>query len=188
MEVAGSRMELGMQTSGNGNAGDGLQYPCGGPHSVRSFSSSERSASTHDWTRVFTHNPNSEVRSDFSSSDGRDTPSSQDISISMLSEQMGDIPVGILPSIPETPSVIPPYWTFSLLPAGIFSAGSEVHRGRAWKGVVAPWTQEKFSKIKNSMKNLQFFDNFNRKFYHFSKLFKILSNFSRKIGQKCRII
>ena len=74
-----------------------------------------------------------------------------------------------------------------------FGGGSEVHQGRAYKGVAtwgargkggAPRRRRSFQKIcKKAMKILQFFKKFSRKF---SDFFKILSNFWRKFVQKFR--
>ena len=61
-----------------------------------------------------------------------------------------------------------------------FRGGSEVHHGRASKGVAAwgvpgaepPGRRRSFQKIcKKSMKNLQFFKKFSRKFRDFFKFF-----------------
>ena len=52
---------------------------------------------------------------------------------------------------------------------------------------VSPRTPEKFSKnLKKPMKNLQFFENFQGTCGIFSNFLKILSNESRKFGQKFR--
>ena len=76
----------------------------------------------------------------------------------------------------------------SLAPAGIFSegGGSEVPRGRAFKWgrrLGVPGAEPPEQNFKKAMKILQFFDNFNGKFAIF-KVFKMLSNFSRKFWQK----
>ena len=50
-----------------------------------------------------------------------------------------------------------------------------------------PGRSRSFQKIcQKSMKTLQIFENFKRNFAIFSKIFKFLSNFWRKFGQKFR--
>ena len=83
---------------------------------------------------------------------------------------------------------------FTLAPAGIFrgGGGSEVHQGRACKGVAA-WVvpdgrRRSFQKnCKKINEKFTFFKKFSRKFPDFfQKFFTILQNFGRKFGENLR--